>query len=115
MLPRPLTKLCEAQLRVLNMASHGEIGAIDLQHDAGIDDAFIFDPHRFGDRMEIAFLVRIVIVAKKQRDHTRRCGAHEGLATAVCPQRRRQVADVGLRRPGIAHADRRVAGRRLAA
>ena len=51
MLPRTLAKLCEAQLRVLNMASHGEIGAIDLQHDAGVGDAFIFDPHRFGDRM----------------------------------------------------------------
>jgi hypothetical protein len=58
----------EAEIGVLNVAAHGEIGTIDLQHDAGIGDRLVFLAHRLGDREQVRLLARVIVVAEEQRD-----------------------------------------------
>ena len=71
--------------------------------------------HRVGDREQIGLLARIVVVAEEQRDDARRGRAHERVGPARGRERGLEIVDVGARRRRIAHADRSVAGRRLAA
>ena len=61
-----LAEFGEVQVRVLDVPAHGEIGTIDLQHQSGRGDGFIFVPHRVGDGEEIIVLARVVLVAEEQ-------------------------------------------------
>ena len=92
-----------------------EVGAIDLQYEAGFGDRFVFVPHGIGDGVNIALEVLVMIVAKKQRHHAGRGRTHETAGGLDLLQRRLEVVGVGLRRLLVAHSDRGIAGRRLAA
>ena len=100
---------------ILDVLAHREVGAIDLQHEAGLGDRLVFVPHRVRDGVEIGLLARIVIVAEEHRHHAGRRRAHEAAARLHGADRGLQIVDVRDRGLRVAHADRRVAGRRLAA
>ena len=105
----------EVEIGVLDVPAHGEVGAVDLQHEAGLGDGLVFVPHRVGDRVDVGLEILVVVVAEEQRHHAGRGGAHEAAGRLHARERRLEIVDVGLRRLLVAHADRRVAGRRLAA
>ena len=48
-LGRPFAKLREIQACILNMSTHRQIRAIDLQIETGCDDGFIFVLHGSGN------------------------------------------------------------------
>ena len=50
------------------VARHREIGAVELQHEAGGDDRFVFGRIAVGDRFEIGFVRRVVVVRLEQRE-----------------------------------------------
>ncbi len=62
-----LAEFGEREIGVLDVAAHGEIGAIDLQHDAGVGDGLVFVAHGVGDGEKIFLVARIVVVAEEQR------------------------------------------------
>ena len=62
------------------VATQSQIGRVDLQHQPGFDNGFIFKPHGFRQRLEIAVVRRIMIVRLKQGDNARRGRVHEGVA-----------------------------------
>ena len=74
--------------RVLDVPAHRQIGAVDLQDEAGIDDRLVFLPHRLGDRLEIGLVALVVAVVEEQRDQPRRGGAEKALLSAGAVQRR---------------------------
>ena len=110
-----LAEFRHAQIGILDVPAHGEVGAIDLQDEAGFGHGLVFVPHGLGDRRQIGLLARIMIVAEEQPDHAGRGRAHEAADGLHAAERGFQVFGVGDRRLPVAHADRRVAGRRLAA
>ena len=109
-----LAERLEIEVGVLDVPAHAEIGAIDLQHEAGLGDGLVFVAHRLGDGVDVGLEILVVVVAEEQRHHAGRGGAHEALGRLHLRQRGLEVVDVGPRGLRIAHADRRVAGRRLA-
>ena len=113
--PRRLAEILEAEIGMLDVPAHGEIGAIELQDQPGIDDRLVFRPHRLGDRFEIRLGAWIVIVAEEQRDEAGRSGAQKSLCRRVFLQRGFKIGDIGRDRAAIGNGDRPVAGRRLAA
>ena len=48
-----LAELFEAQMREHHVAAQGEVRAIELQHEAGVDDGAVFARHHVGERVEI--------------------------------------------------------------
>ena len=38
---------------VHDVAAHREVGRVDLQHEAGVDDALVLGLHRLGERVEV--------------------------------------------------------------
>ena len=112
---RALAEFRQAQVRVLDVTSHAEVGAVDLQHEAGFGDGFVFVTHRIGDRVDVGLEILVVVVAKEQRHHAGRGGAHEATRGLHILERSLEIVGIGLRRLLVPHADRRVAGGRLAA
>jgi hypothetical protein len=112
---RALAELGEVQVRVLDVPAHGEIGTIDLQHDAGLGDGLVFVPHRLRDREQVGLVVLVVVVAEEQRHHAGRGRAHERPGGLLVRQRGLEVFHILHRGARVAHADRCIAGRRLAA
>ena len=100
---------------MLDVPSHAQIRAVDLEDEAPPCDRLVFLPHRVGDREQVRFLGRVVLVAEEERHDARRGGRQERVFDLDARERRLQVVDVGLRRLRVAHADRRVARRRLPA
>ena len=108
-------KFLEVEIGILDVPAHAEVGAIDLQHDAGLGHGLVFVAHRFGDGLEIGVVILVVVVAEEQRHHAGGGGAHEAFGGFHLRERRVEIVGVGPRRGRIAHADRRVASRRFAA
>ena len=48
-----LAELLEVEVGVLDVPAHAEVGAIDLQHDAGLGDGLVFVAHRVGDGVDV--------------------------------------------------------------
>ena len=115
MLPRALAELLQAQVAVLDVPAHAEVRAVDLQHDAGLGHGLVFMAHGLGNRIEVGLVVLVVVVAEEQRHHAGRGRAHEGLGRFRAGDGRFQVVRVGSCGLRVAHADRPVTGRRLAA
>ena len=76
---RLLAPLGNGQVGVLDVAAHAEVGAVDLQHDAGLRDRLVLLAHRIGDREEVRLLGRVVLVAEEQRHDAGRRGGEERL------------------------------------
>ena len=96
---------------VLDVPSHGEIGAVDLQDQAGLRDGLVFLSHRFGDRVEIGLLARIMAIVEEQRDDARRGSAEKSFLCVYSSKGGAQIGDISFRSRGVAHADRTVAAR----
>ena len=115
---RALAKFGKGQIGVLDVPPHGQIGAVNLQHDASLGHAFVFVTHHFGNGIQIGFVVFVMVIAEKQRHHTRRRRTHEHLL------RRRfvrhlgkgsaQVVGIGVGGLAIDQGDGRIASRRFA-
>ena len=112
---RALAEFRQAQIGVLDVPAHAEVGAIDLQDEAGLGDGLVFVTHRIGDGVDVGLEILVVVVAEEQRHHAGRGRAHEAAGGLHVLERGLEIVGVDLRRLLVAHADRRVAGRRLAA
>ncbi len=113
--PRLLAEFLERKVRVLDVPAHAEVGAVDLQDDAGLCHRFILVAHRLGDREKIGFLARVVVVPEEEPDHSGGGRAHEHFLHVHFRCRRLEIVDVVPRCLCVAHADRRIAPRGLAA
>ena len=94
-----------ALVRIHGVPAHGEIGAIELDHEARRVDRLVLGPHDGGQRLQIGVLARVVPVGLEQRDHARRGRVHEALDRACAFQRRAHVGDVLLQRGFVLDAD----------
>ena len=65
------------QVAVLVVAARAEIGAVDLQHEAGFDDGAVFDFQHFGERVDVGFFGRVMQVDDEARQDSRRRRGHE--------------------------------------
>ena len=52
-----LRNVVQVEVGVLDVPAHREVGAVDLQHDAGLGDGLVFVPHRLGDGEQIGLVV----------------------------------------------------------
>ena len=62
---RALAEFRQTQVRILNMPTHGQVGAIDLQDETGPGDRLVFVPHGVSNRVDVAFKIFVVIVAEE--------------------------------------------------
>ena len=83
---RGLAEGLQVDVVILDVLAHREVGAIDLQHEAGARHRLVFGAHRIRDGVEIGLLARVVVVAEEHRHHAGRGRAHEA---ALAPARRR--------------------------
>src|SRR5690606_13502539 len=107
-----LAKLLGREVRELHVPTHREVGAVDLQGDAGLGDRLVLVAQPLGECEDILFVAGVVLVGKEQRGHPGRSRAHEGLVPA-----RQALEALGVLARGV-HVDdldRRSARRRLAA
>ena len=111
---RALAELGDREVGVLDVPAHAEVGAVELQHQPALGHGLVLVAHGLGDGIDVGLEVLVVIVAEEQRHHARRGRAHEASAGTDALHRRLEVGDVRHRRVPVAHADRPVAGRRLA-
>ena len=44
------------QVAILVVAARAEVGAVDLQHEAGFDDGAVFDLQHLGERVDVGLL-----------------------------------------------------------
>ena len=102
------------------MARHRQIGAVELEREAGGDDRLVLRLHRLADRLDVLLVGREVVVALEGGDETWRGGVEEGVGRAAAGggHRRVQVGEVGLE-IGVAdvldRSDARLALERLGA
>ena len=57
---------------VHDVAAHGEVGRVDLQVEAGLDDALVLGLHRLGDGVEVLVGAVVVLVGLEEGDDARR-------------------------------------------
>jgi hypothetical protein len=105
------TELLQAQPGVLDVAAHGQVGAVDLQHEPRPRDRLVLVPHRLRDGGQVRLVAAVVLVAEEERDHPGRGGGEESLRALQPGQRRPQIVRVGGGRRGVAYGDRSRAGR----
>src|SRR5208282_6127361 len=89
-----LAEFLERETCILDMAAHGQIGAIDLQHDAGLGHRLVLVAHGVRNGEEIRLLARVMVVPEEERYHTRRGGTHEGAGRLRLSKRRLEVSRV---------------------
>ena len=110
-----LAEVGEAFVEIDHVAQHREVGAIELQHEAGVDDRRVFAPHHVGEREHVSFLARVVFVFQVARDLPGRGRGHEELFRQIirlgATGRGLRGVDVGLRRRPVLPVDRAGAGR----
>ncbi len=67
---RPLAEFLQVQARVLDVAAHRKIRAVDLQHESCGEQRRIFAPHGIRDGVQIGLFARVEVVAEEQRNHS---------------------------------------------
>jgi hypothetical protein len=55
----------------LGVAPHGELGAVDLQEEARLDDGLVLLSHHVRHGLEVCLVVRVVLVREHVRDDAR--------------------------------------------
>jgi hypothetical protein len=92
-------------------AREREVGAVELEDEAGAVDLVVLDLHRVGDRGEVRVVVAVVGIREEERHDAGRRGAEERLLDRLDAVRRgAQCGDVGADRLLVAIGDRAVAG-----
>ena len=64
-----LAELFQVEIGVLDVPAHAEIGAIELENEAGICHGLVLVSHRVGDGVDVSLEVLVVVVAEEQRHH----------------------------------------------
>ncbi len=54
--------LNDADFQLLGMSRYRNVRAVELKHESGVEHRVVLDSHRFGDRVEIGFIGRVVTV-----------------------------------------------------
>ena len=83
---------------VHDVTAHREVGGVDLQLEARVDDALVLGLHRVRERVEVLVERLVVLVGLEERDDAGRRRVHE--AAGPRPRRRRRRA--GARGPARA-------------
>jgi hypothetical protein len=96
---------------VHDVAAHGQVGRVDLQVEAGLDDALVLGLHRLGDGVEVLVGRVVVLVGLEEGDDARRRGVHEGAGHGLALGRVAQVLEVALQRLAVLVGDRAAADR----
>ena len=87
----------------------GQIGIVDLQQEAGVDDRFVFLVHSVGDGDQIGFIVRIVIVLHPVFDGAGCNGGKKSFFVFLALQARFEILDFRFQRFMADVLERRVA------
>ena len=97
------------------MPRHGEVGAVELEGDARLDDGLVLRPHRRGQSAEVGLAIAVVLIGEEEGDHARRGGGHEEALVRhpAASAALQQALDVAPDRVGILEPHRADAGRRL--
>ena len=74
---------------------HGEVGAIELQHEPGRGDRLVFLLHRRAHRFDIGLVGGIELVGLERGDEAGRGRGHERFRRRRAVERRAQIGDVG--------------------
>ncbi len=106
LLLRLVQELRFAQVLEAGVACHGEVGAVDLQHETCGYDRFILGAHRRGDGLEVGRVRRVKLVRLEGGYHTGRGGIHEGVRCGMCRERRAEIGEVEFERRGGRDLDR---------
>ena len=61
-------EIAERLMLVGNVAFHREIGAIELQQEAVLDDGFVFHAQRFAERLQVGGFARVMVIAQRGGD-----------------------------------------------
>ena len=94
-----LAEFLEVEVGVLDVPAHAEIGAVELQHEAGFGDGLVFVAHRVGDGVDVGLEILVVVVAEEQRHHAGRGRAHEAFLGLHLRERGLEIVDVGRAPP----------------
>ena len=66
--PRLAAELVQAGVVELDVATHGQVRAVELQHQPRLRDGFVFLLHRLGDGLQVGFSRWVVLIVQEQRD-----------------------------------------------
>ena len=93
-------------MREHHVAAQRQVGAVELQHEAGVDDGAILARHHLGERVEISLVTRIVLVFQVTRDLSGRRRRHEAFFRLGAGHRGVRAREVGLDRREVLPGDR---------
>ena len=87
--------------------AHREVGRVELEVEAGVDDRLVFRRQRLRGIGEIGFVGRVVLVGKIEQHLPGRHRRHERIVRiSARAERCLEVGDVALDRVGVAQRDR---------
>ena len=112
---RGLAELLGAERRVLDVAAHRQVRAVDLQHEPRPGHRLVLGAHRLGDREQVLLVAAVVLVAEEERDDARRGGGQKALGRFHPGQRGAEVGGVSHGGAVVTAGDGAGAGRRLSA
>src|ERR1700724_2608941 len=100
-------------MAVLVVARRAEVGRVDLQHEASLDDSAIFDLEHVGERGDISLLGRVMQVDDEARQNARRRRGHENLGRLRLRGRGFEMRQIAVERGSVAVAQiTAIAGKR---
>ena len=100
-----VAELLEAHVGVGAVATHGEVGAVELQGGTRRGDGFVFVTHRFSDGEHVFLACGVVLVAEEQRDDAGGRGAAEDLLDTGFLRGTSEFHHVFHRGLGVFHSD----------
>ncbi len=80
----------------MHLPGIGEIGIVDLQDEAGVDDRLVFFAHRCGNGEEILFGGFVIFVLHPMLHGAGSDGREKSLCVLLALERRLQIGDVGV-------------------
>ncbi len=89
------------EMAVLVVARRAEIGRVDLQHEAGLDDGAVFDLEHVGERRDVSLLGRVMQVDDEARQDARRRRGHEHLGRLCLRRRGFQMREIAVERGAV--------------
>ncbi len=110
---RHLPELLEPERGELDVPPHRQVGAVELQDEAGPRHRLVLVPHGVRDGEQIGLMAAVVVVSEKEGDDAGRGRADEHVVRRDVRDGRLQVVHVGLGRTRIADGDGAGTGRRL--
>ena len=103
---RALEEIGFVEVLKAGVMRHRQVGAIELQHEPGLDDRLVFLLHRRRDGFDIGLVARVIGVALEHRHQTRRGRGHEPFDHRDLIECRAQIGEVLAQRLAVAPGDR---------